>query len=60
MKIEIYCSMCGAEKVFSAQKPGTYFNTPVIDLLKPAIKKGWVVQQNGDNLDIYCSKRCAA
>lgn len=59
IKIEIYCAMCGKETDFEAPASVT-FKSKLAEILKPAVKRGWVLQQNGQHADIYCSARCAS
>ena len=53
MEITLSCSMCGAEKT-------VYFDSDQIAITSPVAvvidKAKWRGQQNGRNLDIYCSK----
>ncbi len=59
IRIEVYCAMCGKEIAFKPQED-TSFKSALCDVLKPAIDRGWVIQQNGRHADIYCSNQCAA
>ena len=56
MKLEIYCANCGKEKtiVVKPLRDGVILADQAIE------KAGWLTQQNGDNFDVYCSKKCAA
>ena len=56
MKLEIYCAMCGKER--SIEIPLTRESTSRT-LHGIVESKDWIVQLNGDNFDIYCSKKCA-
>ncbi len=56
MRIDIYCAMCGVGKTIDINLQKVKMETPAWKILKPA---RWVLQQNGDNFDMYCSKRCA-
>jgi hypothetical protein len=55
--IQISCSHCGKEvdEEISLNHP-KYFTEKFIWRKLP---KGWVIQDNDDNLDIYCCKKCA-
>ena len=46
------CAMCGKQKTVAID------TSKVIPSLDDAIKP-WIVQQNGQHTDIYCSKPCA-
>jgi hypothetical protein len=53
--MEISCSMCGKEKSIPLNTVNA--TTTVERIVGPS---GWIVQQNGRNLDIYCSRKCAS
>lgn len=55
MKLEICCAMCGQEKQIKVEVVDGK-----IDAAKHISDSGWIVQQNGSNFDVYCSKKCAA
>jgi len=57
MKIEWYCSMCGKEKELILDST---HRDPGATLRKILEDEGWIVQMNYPNVDIYCSKKCAA
>lgn len=54
MKLSWYCSMCGkqAEAEIDLDKP-------LLDIEIYIQAKRWIVQHNGKNTDIYCSRKCA-
>jgi cytochrome c1 len=52
--MEVYCSMCGKEKAIPLNTVNK--DTTVENIIQPA---GWIVQQNGPHLDVYCSQKCA-
>lgn len=52
--MEISCSMCGKEKTIPLNTAGA--TTTVQNIIAAA---GWIVQQNGANLDVYCSHECS-
>lgn len=54
MTLNFYCAMCGADKQVTVKPERT------IDVAKVIKASGWIAQQNGDNYDLYCSKRCAS
>jgi hypothetical protein len=55
MILEVCCAMCGKEKRIEVAPVGGN-----VDADKSIKGAGWIVQQNGQHLDIYCSKQCAA
>lgn len=56
LKIEISCAMCGKEKAIEVE---TEELDPGLSLRRLIEDSEWIVQINGVNFDIYCSKRCA-
>lgn len=53
--MQVSCSMCGKEKTIPLV--GTVnARTTIENLIAPT---GWIVQQNGAILDIYCSHKCS-
>lgn len=59
MRIELSCAMCGAEKTVEADTKGARTMTVWQFVENAAVAAGWIVQRNGDYLDLYCSKKCA-
>lgn len=57
MKLEISCAMCGKNKEIVLKCDDVDAGKSLRRIIEDA---GWVGQQNGNNFDIYCSKRCAA
>jgi len=54
MKLAFYCVMCGEDRLVDVvPREGK------IDVVDVVEREGWIAQQNGEHLDIYCSKRCA-
>ena len=59
--LEVNCSMC-----FPPKKPPLRLDISApIDLRRKALrelieKEGWIVEFNGQNIDTYCTKACAA
>jgi hypothetical protein len=50
------CSMCGNEKIVPLKTGIVNEKTTLGEVVKEA---GWIGQQNGAILDVYCSKKCA-
>lgn len=57
MKLEVYCAMCGKENNIEIDTQKINTDTTIERVIKNA---KWVVQINGNNFDIYCSKSCAS
>jgi len=59
--IIVSCAMCG--KSFTGTVAMDDLNRSgeriVRDVIETQIKGTWLVQKNGDYVDVYCSKRCA-
>lgn len=55
MTLYFCCAMCGEDKEI-----GVTVKDGKIDAAKAIRASGWITQQNGENFDIYCSKRCAS
>lgn len=56
MEITECCAMCGKERLIKVTvSPDDEYMT-VREFLE---SNGWIVQRNGSNVDIYCSKACA-
>lgn len=58
MRLWVFCAMCGTEKLIRFDNP-----TPADGdktLANVIEDSSWIVQRNGNSLDIYCSKKCAA
>lgn len=58
MELQIECVMCGKEKVIPLP----------LDIIDPHrslkyliedMAPSWITQLNGNNFDVYCSKKCA-
>lgn len=56
MTLGLFCAMCAKEREFELETGGLDGTTPIQDVIRSF---GWIVQKNGEHLDIYCSKRCA-
>lgn len=59
MELSIYCAMCNETKQYEFECVGITLETPLGDFLEKAKKDGWVIEQNGEYLDLYCSEYCA-
>ena len=59
MQIELSCAMCGREKMVEADTNHAGITTVLHMVEKVAKSNGWIVQQNGAHLDLYCSSKCA-
>jgi hypothetical protein len=63
ISIEVICSMCGGQERYSKQN--IFFTVSDPRHIEPQTFKreiegrGWIVQFNGDNIDTYCTKKCA-
>lgn len=56
LEIRLCCAMCGCDKDLGMVK----FTAPDSPSVTAIIERaGWIWQHNGDNFDVYCSKRCA-
>lgn len=58
MKLQINCAMCG-ETFPETVEIQTAKEFTVEHLRKWLKIRGWLVELNGENIDIYCSKECA-
>jgi hypothetical protein len=56
VKFTAFCGMCGKETELEIDQEKVTGETTLSDIYK---KLRWIVQQNGDNFDTYCSKKCA-
>jgi len=60
MEVILSCAMCGREKKAQVSlcgaDPAKLAAQTVADIAREA---RFIVQINGDNVDLYCSKRCA-
>lgn len=56
MRLETYCVMCGKDLIVDIGHK-LRCETTIAEILKPS---RWIIQQNGENLDLYCSKKCAS
>ena len=54
MELEISCAMCGKEKKIAIPT-----DEPIPSIEDVIVRAKWIVEHNGPNFDIYCSKRCA-
>jgi hypothetical protein len=57
LSLELSCAMCAETKDVKIKIDHLDGATPIKAVVESA---GWITQQNGENFDIYCSKRCAA
>lgn len=57
MEIKLICAMCGREKEITVNETATGWSELGV-LINEQAK--WIWQQNAHNLDVYCSKKCAA
>jgi hypothetical protein len=57
MEVRLFCATCGKSKEFEIDWDKVW----VVYSIELMIRiLGWQVEVNGDNIDIYCSKKCAA
>lgn len=56
MRLEINCAMCGREKVILIENTVRAAKKSFASVIQ---NDDWIVQRNGENFDIYCSKKCA-
>lgn len=59
--IEVTCAMCGREHPENGSWRGS-FQVPSVDreqIIEKLRSRGWTIQQNGANTDVYCSEECA-
>lgn len=56
IQFELTCATCGRERLFVPRQEQFSSNTTIGEVVN---KVGWIGQQNGENFDTYCSKRCA-
>ncbi len=60
--VEATCAMCGRDSPLNRPMERGAFQVIDVDrdkILRLLQKRGWIVQQNGENTDIYCSGECA-
>ena len=57
MDLIIYCAMCGKAKDVAIKVRAVDAETTLRKVIDDA---GWITQINGDNFDMYCSKKCAS
>lgn len=56
MRLEINCAMCGREKDILIENTVRAAKRSFTSVIQ---NDDWIVQRNGENFDIYCSKKCA-
>lgn len=60
MRLKVFCAMCGKgtdiEIPTNSENPWEIALSGLGNIIQRA---HWIVQINGKNMDIYCSKRCA-
>lgn len=59
MDIEIYCAMCGHQMTLSVYMEKVRAKTLICEIIEPIKEKGWIIIPSKNNLDIYCSPKCA-
>lgn len=60
MKLVLYCVYCGGDRSDEIDLDSATSAMTLDDMLKPAKADGWIVEQNGPNLDLYCCEECSA
>lgn len=58
--MQIECSMCGkCKEPFSVGKAESKGTLTLVDAVRKGLRRPWVVQVNGDNIDTYYCAKCA-
>ena len=58
--IQFSCAMCGKVNHDAHMETDEVNKLNADTIQKEVEATGWIVQRNGESMDIYCSKECAA
>jgi hypothetical protein len=55
-ELTLYCCYCGKSKDIKLPTTGTLYHVEFWNIVLGA---RWIIELNGDNTDVYCSRGCA-
>lgn len=59
MRIVVSCAYCGEESSLDLDQDSLSAVPTTDDMIAAATKAGWIAQENGEHIDLYCTEVCA-